>query len=187
MPQRINLEHLCDDYIICSCEGASEETIMNILIDNNKLIFSRENLVDNKLFRYRKASEIEEKLLRRGYGKSISILRVSDSKNEKFKLSRLYEERVKVYTFLTRPEIEVLLLIGEGKDTKYFNSYKSSMKPSEYCNQIFHNRKYSIKSKEFIENYFADPDFLVETIRIYNEKYRGRDPLNLFNVLHCAL
>ena len=44
-----------------------------------------------------------------------------------------------------------------------------------------------IKSKKFIENYFADPDFLVETIRIYNEKYRGRDPLNLFNLLHCAL
>lgn len=187
MSQGINLDHLRDNYIICSCEGASEETIMNILMDNNKLIFSRENLVDNTFFRYRKAADIENKLLRRGYGKDVSILRISDSKNEKFKLSKLYEERVKVYTFLTRPEIEVLLLIGENKDIKYFSSYKSFMKPSEYCLDIFRSRKNSIKSKEFVGNYFSDPDFLVETIKTYNEKYGKKDPLNLFHLLQCDL
>lgn len=133
MYKKLNLDHLRNDYIICSCEGASEEAIMNILLDNNQLIFSRNSLVDNEVIRCRKASEIENKYLKRAYGKDVCILRISDSKNEKFTLGKLYRDTIKLYTVLTRPEIEVLLLIGEGEDDKYFRSYKSTQKPSEYC------------------------------------------------------
>lgn len=42
-------------YILCICEGTAEEEVINMLLDNNKLIFTREDLIDCKVIRTRKA------------------------------------------------------------------------------------------------------------------------------------
>ena len=36
-------------YIACICEGAAERVIMNVLLDNNKLKFTREDLLEEDL------------------------------------------------------------------------------------------------------------------------------------------
>lgn len=44
------------DFYACICEGAAaEEEIMNILLDANKLKFSREQLLEEKIIRCRMA------------------------------------------------------------------------------------------------------------------------------------
>lgn len=39
---KINPNTLADGYVICICEGAAEETIMNLLLDHDCLCFTRQ-------------------------------------------------------------------------------------------------------------------------------------------------
>ena len=54
-------------YVACICEGAAERAIMNILLENDKLIFAFNNLLEGKVLRCRKAEEFEKKYLRKGF------------------------------------------------------------------------------------------------------------------------
>lgn len=63
-------------YIACICEGSAENAIIDILVDNNLLIFTRENMLDEKVIRCRKAKNFEERYLRKGFDDQISIIRI---------------------------------------------------------------------------------------------------------------
>ncbi len=73
------------------------------------------------------------------------MLRIFDSRREKFKLSKTYA-----------PEIEMLIILNEGKYTDY---KKSNKKPSEFCKTELKYK--NVKSTEFLEKYFADASVLV--------------------------
>lgn len=45
-------------YIACICEGTAEQVIINILLDNNKLIFDRKNLLEEDVLRSRSGQKI---------------------------------------------------------------------------------------------------------------------------------
>ena len=45
-------------YIGCICEGTAEQVIINILLDNNKLIFDRKNLLEEDVLRSRSGQKI---------------------------------------------------------------------------------------------------------------------------------
>ncbi len=53
--------------IACICEGSAEQTIIEILLDNEQLIFAREDLLDERVIRTRSAKSFEEKYLRKGF------------------------------------------------------------------------------------------------------------------------
>lgn len=57
----MGVEEYCNgDYlIICSCEGTAEEDIINWLLDEDKLLFSREDLIYKNITRLRTAKKIE--------------------------------------------------------------------------------------------------------------------------------
>ena len=77
-------------YVVCSCEGAAAETVMNILLDNGCLIFDRESLVDKKVSRRRKTADIQQEFLNRDFSPcKVSIVRILDSRREEFKLGKL--------------------------------------------------------------------------------------------------
>ena len=38
-------------YIACICEGGAERAIMDLLLDNDKLLFGRDRLLDEELIR----------------------------------------------------------------------------------------------------------------------------------------
>lgn len=42
-------EELRSRYVICSCEGAAERTIISLLLEKEKLCFGSENLVDHQV------------------------------------------------------------------------------------------------------------------------------------------
>ena len=165
----LNFDHLKEEYVICICEGAAEQAIMELLLDHTSLIFKRENLVGREITRKRKVSEIQTSFLNRAYQRRVNILRILDSKKDSFKLPPLYAERFPVHNIYTRPEIEMLLIIAAGQSEKYLQKEKSRYKPSSYCAEILFPGEH-IKSRKFIQNYFADINKLHRAIRLYHEQ-----------------
>lgn len=180
-------EILNGDYVICSCEGAAEETIINLLLRNNMLIFDTNNLVDGEVTRIRKAKKIEEQFLKRSYKKKIHIIRILDSKNERFSLSKIYKIKPEIIdseiiSIITHPEIEILLIISENKYDD-FQKHKNEESPSKYCNRLFKS-KIDVKSKDFLEDYFNDINKLLKAIYLYKSKSDiEKDELCLYDLL----
>ena len=48
------------------------------------------------------------------YDWPVCIARVLDSRKEKFRLGNLYRDRYQVKSYITHPEIEVLVILREG-------------------------------------------------------------------------
>ncbi|WP_329602443.1 hypothetical protein [Enterocloster hominis (ex Hitch et al. 2024)] len=77
-------------YIACICEGGAERAILDLLLENNKLIFEKENLIEEENLRCRKGKDFEERYLKKGFSEKITVYRVLDSRRENFKLSPAY-------------------------------------------------------------------------------------------------
>ena len=75
-------------YIACLCEGTAEEVIINILLDNDKLIFNRSQLIEETPLRCRDAKTFETRHLRKGFTDQISIIRILDSRIKIFPVER---------------------------------------------------------------------------------------------------
>ncbi len=102
-------------YKACICEGAAENAIMDILLDNDLLLFSREDLLEEEIIRCRDGKRFEETYLRKGFGGKISVIRILDSRPERFKISKVYEHLVDVINVITAPEIEMLIILNEDR------------------------------------------------------------------------
>lgn len=143
-------------YVICSCEGDAERVIMDLLLDNDCLIFKREDLVGKSVTNKRKACDIEREFLNRSYGeRGVVIVRILDSKSDKLTLKKIYQDKCKIYHFYTHPEIEILLLILEGEYQKYIRQAKTYAKPSIYCKDKLRLGR-CIKSSDYWYKRFSD-------------------------------
>ena len=153
------------EIIACICEGAAERAIIEVLLDEQKLIFEQQHLLDEKVIRIRSAAKFEEQYLRKQFARTIKIYRILDSRRERFKLSEFYENKVEVINIITAPEIEMLIIHCENQ---YDDYKKSKKKPSEYCKQ---NLKYPhVKSYQFVREYFSNADTLIDAIKQYHQK-----------------
>ena len=94
-------------YKACICEGSAENAIMDILLDADLLIFSREEMLEEAVIRCREGKKFEQKYLRKGFNDKISVIRILDSRREKFKISKAYEHKIDVINVITAPEILV--------------------------------------------------------------------------------
>lgn len=85
----LGVGQLEDCYVLCICEGKAERAIIDLLLDNDKLIFKRESLIEKDLSKVgRKATDVE-KFLNLDFDKEVVILRVLDSRKENFRLNNL--------------------------------------------------------------------------------------------------
>lgn len=62
-------------YKACICEGAAEEAIIDILLDNHLLIFERSELIEEEVIRCRQGKKFEERYLRKGFTDKVSVIR----------------------------------------------------------------------------------------------------------------
>lgn len=115
-------------YKACICEGSAESAIIDILVDNNLLIFTREEMLDEKVIRCRSAKNFEERYLRKGFDEQISVIRILDSRRERFKLSKAYAYKIDVVNVITAPEIEMLIIHNEGAYERFKRSGKNIAK-----------------------------------------------------------
>lgn len=140
-------------YKACICEGSAEEAIIDILVDNDLLIFNREEMLEERVIRCRSAKRFEEQ---------ISVIRILDSRREEFRLSKAYEQKIDVVNVITAPEIEMLIIHAEGA---YDQFKRSGKKPSEFCK--INLRMHDVKSYDFVKQYFSNPQLLVKAIKEY--------------------
>lgn len=115
-------------YKACICEGSAEAAIIDILVDNGLLIFSRDEMLDEKVIRCRNAKRFEEQYLRKGFDSQISVIRILDSRREEFRLSKAYEHKIDVINVVTAPEIEMLIIHSEGISEYGFRYAKDEKK-----------------------------------------------------------
>ncbi len=125
-------------YKACICEGAAESAIIDIL-DNDLLIFSRSEMLDESVIRCRSARRFEERYLSKAYAHKIDVINV-----------------------ITAPEIEMLIIHNEGA---YERFKRSGKKTSEFCKTDL--RMHDVKSYDFVKEYFSDPETLVNAIKEY--------------------
>lgn len=161
------------------CEGAAEEAIIDILLDGHLLIFEREELLDEKVLRCRNAKTFESRYLRKSFDDKISVIRILDSRKEKFNLSREYRDKVDVVNIITAPEIEMLIIHAENLYDQY---KKSGKKPSAFCKEDL--RMHSVKSYAFVKDYFSDHVNLIKAIEQYESKAaKGANEKSLVEIL----
>jgi hypothetical protein len=150
-------------YKACICEGAAEAAIMDILVDSDLLIFSRDEMLDERVIRCRSAKRFEERYLRKGFDEQISVIRILDSHREEFRLSKAYKHKIDVVNVVTAPEIEMLIIHNEGA---YEQFKKSGKKPSDFCKTDL--RMGDVKSYDFVHTYFSNPEILIRAIKEYH-------------------
>lgn len=144
---------------IISCEGTAEQVVVDILLEADALVFSEADVVD--VTRLRKASDIQDNYLNLDYDWPVYIVRVLDSRKERFKLGNLYAGRFPVVSYMTHPEIEVLAIIREGSWRRW---HGGRMKPSDFCKQEL--AMHEVKREGFLESYW-DADSLTAAAREY--------------------
>lgn len=149
-------------YLACICEGRAERAILDLLLDNHKLIFERVDLIEEEVLKCRRGREFEEKYLKKGFSEKITVYRILDSRNENFKLRKAYEKKVDVINVVTAPEIEMLIICNENKYKDFKNTGE---KPSTYCKRTL---KYNnVKSYDFIYDYFSNIEILINALHEY--------------------
>lgn len=155
------------EYVACICEGAAEKAIINILLDNDLLIFSREKMLEEEIIRCREGKKFEQKYLRKSFNGKISVIRILDSRNENFKIGKAYQHKVDIIDIITAPEIEMLIIFAENK---YMQFIKTGKKPSDFCTQDL--RMPNVKNYEFVYDYFSDVTLLITAIKEYHRVKR---------------
>lgn len=169
------------------CEGANEEEIINILLDNNKLKFTRDDLIGRKPYHIRglKNPNIKSELKR--YNKEVLIYRIGDKQTDKLVIPSELKNIVfskNIFKYCTKPELEILLIINEGM---YKNYLKSGKSPKDYAKEnIRYNKRYYDNSTSFISDYYSGKRvrLLVSNIHEYRKnKKHNQDELFLSELL----
>lgn len=144
---------------IISCEGTAEQVAVETLLEADALVFPAGDVVD--VTRVRKASDIQDEYLKFDYDWPVCVVRVLDSRKERFKLGNLYAGRFPVASYVTHHEIEVLAIIREGAWRRW---HGSRMKPSDFCKQELGMRE--VKREGFLRGYW-DANSLMAAAREY--------------------
>lgn len=161
-----------DDIVACICEGNSEKYIIEILLEQDKLIFDREQLLDNKILtgNYRKTKVFTDNYLTLDYeDKNLVILFIRDNSNFNFFIKDPYNHQVKGnYLVITSPEIEMLMIHALDLFDE-FQKVKSVKKPCEFLCEKKKMTQGKLKSKNYIYSFYEDHD-LVNSIKMHKSK-----------------
>lgn len=176
------------DYVACICEGHSEITIMNLLLGDDSLCFKREKLLDGEVLStryYRDSNLFCNRYLTMDYeGGRVVVLVIQDRKGVKYSIKNPYSEKVRFITYaITSPEVEMLMIHSLG----YYEDYKkqkTKLKPSTYLSNKIKTKTATIKSKEFIQDFWLKHD-LASAIKTHKQKAQklGKDEIFLADLL----
>ena len=172
------------------CEGTNEETLINLLLDKNKLKFSRSDLIGLKPYHARQLTHPVIITELKHYNGPTTILRIGDSQKDELKIPKDLQRIVlkkNVIKYCTRPEIEILFIINENVLKDY---QKSKMQPSKYIKKHFHQKGINYtKSNEFFKEYYKkglaeDVQDLINNLEKYKRlKKHSKDELYLVDLI----
>lgn len=173
--------------ILIMCEGSNEEALIEMLLDNNKLKITRDDLIGRKAFHVRKLNVPFIKSELKMYNSPVKIYRIGDKQSDKLEIPKELKhivEQANIFKFCTKPELEILLVINENM----FSTFKKSrMEPKEFAKEkICLNGKYYNNQTSFLVEYYSGANInkLVNNIKEYKRlKKHTRDELYLADIL----
>lgn len=172
--------------ILVMCEGSNEETLVNLLLKNNKLKFTIDDLIGLKPYNIRQLKHPFIKTELKHYNEPILIYRIGDKQTDKLVIPKELNKIVlkeNIYKYCTKPELEIMLIIHENM-IKEFN--KSNRTPKSFAKDKIklNGRKYD-QSNEFLESYYSNVDDLINDIIEYKriKKDHNKDELYLADLL----
>ena len=112
------MKEMMTKYIACICEGGAETAIMNMLLDQNKLIFSRDELLEGEILKTRKGKDFETRYLKKDFAGKIKVYRVLDSRRENFKSVSFVKEYFSDISVLEKSLYEYKRISKVRKDEK---------------------------------------------------------------------
>lgn len=151
------------------CEGANELTVINILLEHNKLKLPREDLLGLVPYHARQLDKSRQiQAIWSLHTSEVIIYRIGDKLSDNLRIPKELKKWVKgVEKYCTLPELEILLIISEGKYNDYIKQ-KKKISPKEYAKQyIYCNRMRYDNSSMFYKEYYKDVDKLIQAIREY--------------------
>lgn len=173
------------------CEGPNELKIIDILLNNNMLTVSRDDLLGLSAYHARQisTSTVIKTALNIYPGNDVEIIRIGDKQTDALKIPAAYRSKfssASVRKYCTKPELEILLIISENKLAEY-EKVKSKISPKDFAKQnvSVNKRKYRNDTK-FYEDYYGDsPELLKEAIIAYKRTHgsHGKDELYLADLL----
>lgn len=169
------------------CEGTNEETLINLLLDNNKLKITRDDLIGRKPYNVRQLKNPVIKTELKHYNNKVIIYRVGDTQNDRLVIPNDLNKivlRENIFKFCTKPEMEILLIINENLISE-FNKSKESPKDFAKRNIIYNGIRYD-QSNSFLETYYGGRRIskLVDNIKKYKHmKKHEKDELFLADLL----
>lgn len=107
--------------LLIMCEGPNELKIINILLENQKLKFSSDDLLGLVPYHARQIkSSAAVKAALNLYPDEVHVLRIGDGQNEKLEIPSAYKDKITlVEKYCTKPELEMLLIISENLAAEY--------------------------------------------------------------------
>lgn len=152
------------------CEGPNELEVINILLENDCLTFTRDDLLGLVAYHARqikKSGQVKTAL--NMCPEQVEVLRIGDKFSDKLDIPKEYKEKIiSVKKYCTKPELEMLLIISEGK-TKEFEKVKSTMKAKTFAKgNIKCGKKFYKNDTIFYRDYYGnDVSLLVNSIKEY--------------------
>ena len=171
------------------CEGSNELAVVRILLENDALIFTEDDLLGLTPYHARqiKNNTQVQAALSMYFGNDVLVMRIGDKQSDRLVIPADFREKIcETVKYCTLPELEMLLIISEGL-VKEYEKVKSSVKPKVFakehiwCNQ----RRYDNSSQFYRDYYGSDCGKLIRVIRDY-KRIRGshrRDELYLADIL----
>lgn len=158
------------------CEGPNELTLINILLENDALVFSEDDLLGLTAYHARQINTNAQVRLALNmyFGNDVMLMRIGDKQTERLIIPPDYREKIcEIRKYCTLPELEMLLIISEGM-VKDFEKVKSTVRPKVFAKQYIRcNRRRYDNSSQFYRDYYGrDCDRLINAIREY-KRIRG--------------
>ncbi|CUW06581.1 hypothetical protein PL111_1919 [Leuconostoc inhae] len=159
---------MANELIALLAEGAAEQAILDVLLDNDKLIYNREELLNEEILRERSATRFQRRYLGLSFSKKIKIYRILDSKGEQFKLGKAYQQNISnIINLYTTPEIEILFVILHHDYNNYTKKQKTKLKPSIYVKQKYSDLQHVKNYHDVYRFWNSQPDQLVIVLKEY--------------------
>lgn len=162
--------------ILVMCEGPNEKAVVEMLLDAGRLKFSKDDFVGLNVYHARQLTSSIIKTNLSIYTGDFEVYRIGDTLTDKLFVPLDYKERIKeIRKFCTKPELEILLLIADGKDAKFekVKAGKDRKGPKSFCkaNVVYNHKRYDNSTQFYLDYFGSDIDSLVTAITKYKRKH----------------
>lgn len=171
------------------CEGPNELTLINILLENDALVFSEDDLLGLADYHARQIkTNAQVRLALNLYnGNDVTVMRVGDKQTDRMVIPADFKDKIcSVEKYCTLPELEMLLIISEGLVNE-FEKAISTVRPKVFAMEHirYYRKSYDSSSGFYRDYYGSDCGNLINAIRDY-KRIRGshkKDELYLTDLL----